>query len=102
MVSFESFDPKWTFVYLLFFYLDPSSFHVPEALNDDAMGNPMWAFYFSFTTLTTLGYGDITPLKPIVQSYAIMQAAIGQIFLAVIVARLIALHISSDRREKTD
>ena len=50
-----------------------------------------------FTTLTTLGYGDITPLTPGVQSYAIMEAACGQIFLAVIIARLIALHITQER-----
>ncbi len=87
----------WTFVYSLFYLLDPSSFLLPEALLSEDTVNSTWAFYFSFVTLTTLGYGDITPQTPAIQSYAIMEAACGQIFLAVIVARLIALHITHER-----
>ncbi|MDZ8119467.1 potassium channel family protein [Pontiella agarivorans] len=87
----------WSFVYTGFFIQDPTSFNVPEAwLSSDAV-NSFWAVYFSFTTLTTLGYGDITPQTPLAQSYAMMEAVIGQVFLAVIVARLIALHISHER-----
>jgi len=87
----------WTTVYTLFHHLDPNSFKVSEALLSPDTINSTWAFYFSFTTLTTLGYGDITPLTAGVQSYAIMEAACGQIFLAVIIARLIALHITHER-----
>ncbi|VGO15553.1 hypothetical protein PDESU_04138 [Pontiella desulfatans] len=87
----------WTFVFTLFHHLDPASFEIPAALLSGDTINSTWAFYFSFVTLTTLGYGDITPLTPGVQSYAIMEAAIGQVFLAVIVARLIALHITHVR-----
>jgi hypothetical protein len=85
----------WSLVYSIFFHMVPDSFSVPEAwVNTDSI-NGYWSIYFSFTTLTTLGYGDITPTKPLTQSYAVMQAALGQIFLGVIVARLIALQISS-------
>ncbi|MEE9369803.1 MAG: potassium channel family protein [Pontiella sp.] len=87
----------WTFVYTLFYHLDASSFKIPEALLSSETVNSTWAIYFSFTTLTTLGYGDITPQTPGIQSYAIMEAACGQIFMAVIVARLIALHITQER-----
>ena len=83
----------WSFIYGIFFQLDPASFHVPEQLLTTETVNSTWTLYFSFTTLTTLGYGDITPLTPAVQSYATMEAACGQIFLAVIIARLIALQI---------
>ena len=88
----------WTFIYTLFYHVDPSSFKIPEALLSTETVNSTWAMYFSFTTLTTLGYGDITPQTPGVQSYAIMEAACGQIFLAVIIARLIALHITQERQ----
>lgn len=91
----------WTFVYALFYHLNPASFLIPEALLSSESVNSTWALYFSFTTLTTLGYGDITPQTPAVQSYAIMEAACGQIFLAVIVARLIALHITHEREPNT-
>ncbi|MDF7825104.1 potassium channel family protein [Pontiellaceae bacterium B12227] len=88
----------WSFIYTAFFHINPASISVPEAwLSSDTI-NSYWSIYFSFTTLTTLGYGDVTPQTPLTQSYAVMQAAIGQIFLAVIVARLIALHISYERQ----
>lgn len=83
----------WASVYTLFYHLNELSFNIPEALLSTETVNSTWAIYFSFTTLTTLGYGDITPQTPAIQSYAIMQAACGQIFLAVIVARLVALQI---------
>jgi hypothetical protein len=90
----------WTFVYTLFYHIEPSTFKIPEALLSTETVNSTWAMYFSFTTLTTLGYGDITPQTPAIQSYAIMEAACGQVFLAVIVARLIALHITHERDRK--
>ena len=90
----------WAFIYTLFFINNANSFNVPaEWLNTDT-ANRYWSFYFSFTTLTTLGYGDITPQTTATQSYAVMQAAIGQVFLAVIVARLIALQIIHKHEER--
>jgi hypothetical protein len=84
----------WAAVYSLFLHLQPESFLLPEHLKPGTDGVfAMWSIYFSFTTLTTLGYGDITPQLPAVQSYAVVEAACGQIFLTVLVARLVALHI---------
>jgi hypothetical protein len=48
-------------------------------------------FYFSFVTLSTLGYGDISPVSELARSFSILEALIGQIYLAVIIARLIGL-----------
>ena len=87
----------WTFVYTLFFHFDPTCINVPETFVSGETVNSTWAFYFSFTTLTTLGYGDMVPKTPALQSYAIMEAVCGQVFLAVIIARLIALHITHER-----
>jgi hypothetical protein len=47
--------------------------------------------YFSFVTLTTLGYGDITPTTDFVQRLAVLEAMIGQIYLATTIARLVSL-----------
>ena len=82
----------WAAVYSLFFHLQPESFAIAEWLQSDSVVG-LWSIYFSFTTLTTLGYGDITPLTHAAQSYAVMEAACGQIFLTVLVARLVALQI---------
>lgn len=89
----------WAVVYSMFFRLLPASFILPEEWVSRSLVG-IWAYYFSFTTLTTLGYGDVTPQLPVVQSYAVMEAACGQVFLAVIIARLVALQIihSSDRQ----
>ena len=55
-------------------------------------GDSMSTFtYFSFTTLSTLGYGDITPAASGVRQLAILEALTGQIYLAVLVARLVGL-----------
>ena len=50
--------------------------------------------YFSFVTLTTLGYGDITPLTPSARSLATLEAIIGQFYVAVIVARLVGIQVA--------
>ncbi len=52
-------------------------------------------FYFSFVTLTTLGYGDITPASPLAQTLSWTEAAAGQLFVAITLARLVGLYISS-------
>ena len=49
--------------------------------------------YFSYVTLTTLGYGDVKPINPPAQSLAYVEALTGQLYLAVLVARLVALQI---------
>jgi hypothetical protein len=48
------------------------------------------AIYFSFVTLTTLGYGDLAPLSPTVRGLAVSEAIAGQFYLAVLVARLVS------------
>jgi hypothetical protein len=50
--------------------------------------------YFSFTTITTCGYGDLIPVHPFARSLSNLEAVFGQIFPATFVARLVALHIS--------
>jgi hypothetical protein len=54
--------------------------------------------YFSFVTLTTLGYGDVTPVSEMARMIAVAEAIIGQLYLAVFVARLIALYVMSSQR----
>jgi len=49
-------------------------------------------YYFSFTTLTTLGYGDITPVSPFVEPFVTAEAIIGVLYTAVLMARLVSLY----------
>jgi len=72
-------------------FLFPPS--VPEG-----RGTTYGLVYFSFITLTTTGYGDVTPIHPVTRSLAIAEALTGQLYLAILIARLVSLRISS--REK--
>ena len=56
--------------------------------------------YFSFVTLTTLGYGDIVPLSPAARALAMVEALLGQLYLTVLVARLVGLHITHSQQEE--
>jgi voltage-gated potassium channel Kch len=79
----------------------PGSFHfATPALRDAVLADPM--AYFSFTTLTTVGYGDITPQTPLTQSLANLEALIGQLFPTILIARLVALELlpRPDAKEK--
>ena len=53
--------------------------------------------YYSYVTMTTLGYGDITPLSPLAQSFAILEAIIGQFYIATVIARLVAMNIAGQK-----
>ena len=57
--------------------------------------------YFSFVTLTTLGYGDIAPKSDLAQMFAVAEALIGQLYLTIFVARLVALYVGHRRGDPT-
>ena len=56
-----------------------------------SLGTITNCLFFSFTTLTTVGYGNLVPATPFGQSLAMVEAVSGQIFLIVVVARLVSL-----------
>ncbi|MEN9680972.1 MAG: hypothetical protein RLZZ627_865 [Pseudomonadota bacterium] len=56
--------------------------------------------YFSLITLTTLGYGDITPVYPFAGMLSSLEALIGQMYVAVVVARLVGLHLMENQTPK--
>jgi voltage-gated potassium channel len=58
--------------------------------------------YFSFVTLTTLGYGDVLPLSPPAKSASTLEAIVGQLYIALLVARLVGLHISQSMAKKRE
>jgi len=82
----------WAHLYYLIFLLQPGAFGIenPDVFNFT---------YYSFVTLSTLGYGDITPLSSIARAFASMEAIAGQLYIAILVARLVALHITHSREE---
>lgn len=65
----------------------------PGSFSTDVTGS-FGLVYFSFMTLTTTGYGDISPVSVSARSLAVLESVIGQLYLAVLVARLVGLHIA--------
>jgi len=84
----------WAFAYLTLDYFYPNSFTFHEISSP----NFYRYLYFSFVTITTLGYGDVSPLTQKAGSLVILKAVTGQIYLVVIVAWLVGMHVS--RRSK--
>jgi len=68
--------------------IDPDSFYIRN-FNQEMI--PIDMIYFSFTTLTTLGYGDITPVSYTAKMWSITEAMIGVMFLAVMIGRVVSL-----------
>ena len=58
--------------------------------------------YFSLTTLTTLGYGDINPVNPFARLWATLEAAIGVLYIAILVARLVAMYRPDNGPNRSD
>ena len=94
----------FTFLYLLMVRLAPGAFspaiHLSGPTGDvlrGAKGGGQMV-YFSLVTITSIGYGDIVPVHPLVRSFATLEAVIGQLYPATILARLVTLELEGRRR----
>ena len=88
-------------VYLLIGYVFGGLYHVVYLLGPESFAGPLdpsqaetELTYFSFVTLTTLGYGDIQPAHEVPRALAMIEALLGQLFLVILIARLVALHVA--------
>jgi len=80
----------WAALYRLVYEINPDSFSVPLGA--------IWDFmHLSFTTLTTVGYGDITPVSSFAMMLTDAEGMVGQLFLAVFIARLVGLYIAQSQ-----
>jgi hypothetical protein len=82
----------WTFLYMIALGFNPNAYsHITNEVVD--------CFYYSFATLTTLGPGDISPVTTSAKFLAILEAFVGQVYLAIFIAQLIGLHLGKKLRE---
>jgi hypothetical protein len=91
----------WAVLYSLIEGFRPGSFEIsPKLVTGGEVTRPLphVLTYFSFVTLTTVGYGDINPVSPATRTLAWMEAVTGQFYLAVIVAGLVSLLAAKDKR----
>jgi membrane-associated HD superfamily phosphohydrolase len=83
-------------IYSLIHVIDHNAFSLKIA----STGTPALQtfIYYSFVTLTTLGYGDITPLSDISRTLAWLEAAFGQVYLTILIAQLVGTYIAQKGR----
>ncbi len=78
----------WSILYDIVYTVNPEAFVFHEPATWQAL------YYFSFVTLTTVGFGDIVPAAPLARTMTNVEAIIGQMYIAIIVARVVALYCS--------
>ena len=95
-------------VYALFEFLAPGSFNGDIAATVSAGGEGGGRIhstrftYYSLVTLTTLGYGDITPASTLARSFSAVEAIIGPVFLAVFIGRLVGVQVAQASNTDND
>ena len=79
----------WAMVYTFLDRIDPASFNLPGGQGDFLLFE-----YYSFVTLTTLGFGDITPLTKVAKAFSVLEAVVGQLYLVVVVAGFVGMLVA--------
>ncbi len=85
----------WTFIYHIVFILDSNAFLFSKELEEYN-----YLFYFSFTTLTTLGYGDVTPANQFAMNLTNLEAIVGMMYPSIFIARLVSLYTTEELKER--
>jgi hypothetical protein len=85
---------SWGLLYIVIFMRHPDAFNLGNSPINEQHVIPIF-FYFSLTTLSTIGFGDITPLSLQARYAAVAEGITGQFYLAILVARLVGLHMSA-------
>jgi len=91
IVSYLLIALMWAFLYMILELMVPGSFSFPDKGRRPEV---MRFEYFSFVTITTLGYDDITPVTDKASALVLIEAVVGQIYLVVLVAWLVGMHVS--------
>ncbi len=96
----------WALAYSALSILNPAAFYSTLPGNAAPVlrigqGGKAAVLYFSFSTLTTLGYGDIVPVSPLARMLTSVEAITGQLYLTVLVARLVGLHITESLSQRS-
>ena len=81
----------WAFLYTFLELVDPASFNIDLSQGKDHF---LIFQYYSFVTITTLGYGDITPVTEVAKAFSVLEAVVGQLYLVVAVAWLVGMYVS--------
>lgn len=87
----------WAVSYMVIHALHPGAFSL---IAEEIQPHFHEFMYFSLTTLTTLGYGDITPISPFARIWSTLEAVVGTLYIALLVARLVGMYQSQRPRQR--
>ncbi len=90
----------FAFGYTIMSHLVPGSFQLPAWVSQTGPERTEAFMYFSMVALTTVGFGDITAIHPLARSLVMLEALIGQLYPAILLARLVSLEIETRRSKK--
>ncbi len=88
---------SFAFFYMYIELLSPGSFSNTSAVVDGSGEGSAAFLYFSLVTLSTVGYGDVVPLTDFARTLAGLEGIIGQMYIAILIARLVAIHTMQNR-----
>jgi hypothetical protein len=84
-------------------YFDPRRFPAPLRLGDALVTRGAGdILYYSFITLGTVGYGDVTPASPLARSLSLLEAVIGIMYVATMIARFVSIQLSLEHRHSPE
>jgi len=92
----------WALAYALLAQLSPGSFAFAANPHSSGRMDRFNAFYFSFVTLSTVGFGDVTPVSRLARTLAVMEAVTGTFYVAILIARLVAMYVPASRSRAQD
>ena len=90
----------WTFAYQLLVQQAPSAIHFEPGVAESLPRQPNHLIYFSFTTLTTVGFGDVLPLTPAARALTVAEALVGQLYIAILIASLVGMALQARSAEE--
>jgi Ion channel len=85
----------WTFAYQLLVQRAPSAIHLAPGMGESLPRQPSHLIYFSFTTLTTVGFGDVYPVSPAARALTVAEALVGQLYIAILIASLVGMALQA-------
>jgi Ion channel len=85
----------WTFAYQLLVQQAPSAIHFEPGAAESFPRQPSHLIYFSFTTLTTVGFGDVHPVTPAARALTVAEALVGQLYIAILIASLVGMALQA-------
>jgi len=88
---------SWSIFYFFVSVIHPGAFNGVTEIGAKQQFYDL--LYYSFVTLSTLGYGDVTPMTPIARTLAYLEALFGQFYIAILVASFVGMHISRSSKE---